>query len=121
MTTIFNVRNLKLPNVYRAAVILGTLVVILALVAGFVGWNLYKKLTTNTVVAYFPETLALYPGDKIQIMGVKVGTIESIEPAGDKMKVTFDYENKFKVPVNATASILNPSLVASRTIQLSPA
>ena len=36
------------------------------------------------------------------------------------MKVTFHYENKYKVPANATASILNPSLVASRTIQLSP-
>src|SRR6476646_4470312 len=53
-------------------------------------------------------------------MGVKVGSIDSIEPARDKMKVTFHYENKYKVPANATASILNPSLVASRTIQLSP-
>jgi phospholipid/cholesterol/gamma-HCH transport system substrate-binding protein len=120
MTTIFNVRNLKLPNVSRATVIIGALVVVLALIAGIVGWNLYKKLTNNTVVAYFPDTLALYPGDKVQIMGVKVGNIDSIEPAGDKMKITFHYENKFKVPANATASILNPSLVASRTIQLSP-
>ncbi len=53
-------------------------------------------------------------------MGVKVGSIDKIEPAGDKMKVTFHYDNKYKVPANATASILNPSLVASRTIQLSP-
>src|SRR6476620_163819 len=120
MTTIFNIRNLKLPHVSRAAVIIGALAVVLALVAAVVGWNVYKKLTTNTVVAYFPDTLALYAGDKIQIMGVQVGTIDSIEPAGDKMTVTFDYENKFKVPANATASILNPSLVASRTIQLSP-
>ena len=120
MSTIFNVRNLKLPGVSRASVIIGALVVVLALVAAFVGWNLYKKLTTNTVVAYFPETLALYPGDKVQIMGVKVGSIDKIEPAGDKMKVTFHYDNKYKVPANATASILNPSLVASRTIQLSP-
>jgi phospholipid/cholesterol/gamma-HCH transport system substrate-binding protein len=120
MATIFNVRNMQLPKVSRTAVIIGAIIVILALVAAIVGWNLYKKLTTNTVVAYFPETLALYPGDKIQIMGVKVGTIESIDPAGDKMKVTFNYDNSFKVPANATASILNPSLVASRTIQLSP-
>jgi phospholipid/cholesterol/gamma-HCH transport system substrate-binding protein len=121
MSTIFNVRNLKLPSgVSRASVIIGTLVVILALVAAIVGYNLYKKLTNNTVIAYFPETLALYPGDKVQIMGVKVGSIDKIEPAGDKMKVTFHYENKFKVPANATASILNPSLVASRNIQLSP-
>src|SRR6202043_1616716 len=73
-----------------------------------------------TVVAYFPDTLALYPGDKIQIMGVRVGSIDSIEPAGDKMKVTFSYASKYKVPANVTASILNPSLVASRTIQLAP-
>ena len=53
-------------------------------------------------------------------MGVRVGQIDKIEPAGDKMKVTFHYDNKYKVPANATASILNPSLVASRTIQLSP-
>jgi phospholipid/cholesterol/gamma-HCH transport system substrate-binding protein len=120
MSTIYNIRNLKMPAVSRASVIIGTLVVILALVAAIVGWNLYKRLTTNTVVAYFPETLALYAGDRIQIMGVKVGSIDKIEPAGDKMKVTFHYDNSFKVPANASASILNPSLVASRNIQLSP-
>ena len=120
MSTIFNVRNMKLPNVSRASVIVGTVVVVLAIGAGFVGWQVYKKLTTNTVVAYFPETLALYPGDRVQIMGVKVGTIDKIEPAGDKMKVTFHYASKYKVPATASASILNPSLVASRTIQLSP-
>ena len=53
-------------------------------------------------------------------MGVRVGSIDTIEPAGDKMKITFHYAKKYKVPGNATASILNPSLVASRTIQLSP-
>src|SRR5690349_8691476 len=120
MSTIFNIRNIKLGRVSRASVIVGTLIVILALVAAVVGWNVYKRLTTNTVVAYFPETLALYPGDKVNIMGIKVGAIDKIEPAGDKMKVTFSYENKYKVPANATASILNPSLVASRNIQLSP-
>ena len=53
-------------------------------------------------------------------MGVQVGKIEKIEPDGDKMKVTFNYDKKYKVPANATASILNPSLVASRTVQLAP-
>src|SRR5882757_6464824 len=53
-------------------------------------------------------------------MGVQVGKIDSIEPAGDKMKVTFTYSSKYKVPANVTASVLNPSLVASRTIQLAP-
>ena len=54
-------------------------------------------------------------------MGVRVGSIDKIEPAGDQMRVTFHYKNQYKVPADVTASILNPSLVASRTIQLSPA
>jgi phospholipid/cholesterol/gamma-HCH transport system substrate-binding protein len=108
------------PKLSRASVITGSLAVVLALVAAVVCWQLYRKLTTNTVVAYFPEALALYPGDKVQIMGVRVGSIDKIEAAGDKMKVTFHYASKYQVPANASASILNPSLVASRTIQLSP-
>src|SRR3984885_7027214 len=119
MSTIFN-RNIKLPGVSRTGLVVGTVIVVVAIVAGLIGWNVYKKLTDNNVVAYFPETLALYPGDRVQIMGVPVGAIDSIEPAGDKMKVTFHYDNTYKVPANATASVLNPSLVASRDIQLSP-
>src|ERR1700722_8871216 len=119
MSTIFN-RNIKLPGVSRTGLVVGTVIVVLAIVAGLIGWNVYKKLANNSVVAYFPEALALYPGDRVQIMGVPVGAIDSIEPAGDKMKVTFHYDNTYKVPANATASVLNPSLVASRDIQLSP-
>ena len=120
MSTIFNIRNLKLPNVSRAAVVISAVVVVLAIVAAIIGLQVYKKLTNNTVVAYFQQALALYPGDKVQIMGVRVGSIDKIEPAGDKMKVTFHYANKYKVPADAIASILNPTLVASRTIQLDP-
>ncbi|OFJ54140.1 virulence factor Mce family protein [Mycolicibacterium grossiae] len=120
MSTIFNVRNVKLPRLSRASVILGTIVIIVAVALAFLGWNLYQRLTKTTVTAYFSQTLALYPGDKVQIMGVRVGAIDEIEPAGDKMKVTFHYDSKYKVPQDATASILNPSLVASRAIQLSP-
>ena len=120
MSTIFNVRNLKLSGLSRASVILLALVLILGIIAAVIGWNLYKKATTNSVTAYFTQTLALYEGDDVQIMGVRVGSIDSIVPDGDKMKVTFHYDDKYKVPADATASILNPSLVASRTIQLAP-
>ena len=121
MSTIFDVRNIRLPKMSRTSVIIGSLVIVLALVIGYAGWRLYQKLSNNTVVAYFPAANALYPGDKVQIMGLRVGTIDKIEPAGDKMKVTFHYENKYKVPANASAVILNPTLVASRAIQLEPA
>ena len=115
------VRNTRLPNLTRGSATVAAIAVALALIAGFVGYNLIKKASTTTVVAYFTDALALYPGDRVQIMGVKVGNIDSVEPAGDKMKVTLHYASKYKVPANATASILNPTVVASRVLQLSPA
>lgn len=104
----------------RTRNLIASVVVVLGLVAAFVGWQLYQKVSNNTVVAYLPTAIALYSGDKVQIMGVRVGSIDSIEPAGDKMKVTFHYANKYKVPANASAVIVNPTLVASRSIQLEP-
>ena len=111
---------MPLRKMTRGSAIVGALVVVLALVAAYVGWNLYQKATTKTVTAYFNNVLALYPGDKVQIMGVKVGEVDTITPVGDKMKVTFSYPKKYNVPANATASVLNPTVVASRVIQLDP-
>jgi phospholipid/cholesterol/gamma-HCH transport system substrate-binding protein len=98
VSTIFDIRKLQLPRLSRAAVIIGSLVLAGALIAALVGAQLYKKLTNNTVVAYFPETNGLYAGDKVVIMGIRVGAIDRIEPVGNKMKVTFHYANKYKVP-----------------------
>jgi len=120
LSTVFDIRNLRLPKLSRASIVIGSLAIVAALVLGFLGIQLYKKLTTNTVVAYFPVANALYNGDRVEIMGVKVGAIDKIEPAGDKMKVTLHYANKYKVPADAQAVILNPTLVASRLIQLEP-
>jgi phospholipid/cholesterol/gamma-HCH transport system substrate-binding protein len=120
VSTIFDIHNLRLSKLSRTAVILGTLLVVAALVAGFVGFQLYRTMINNTVVAYFPEANALYAGDEVRIMGVKVGAIDKIEPAGDKMQVTLHYANKYKVPADASAVVLNPTLVAARNIQLEP-
>ncbi|HPX36677.1 MAG TPA: virulence factor Mce family protein [Mycobacterium sp.] len=115
-----SIRNLSLGKVSRTSAVVGALAVILAVVAAIVGYKLYIKATTTTVTAYFADALAVYPGDRVQIMGVKVGNIDSVEPAGDKMKVVLSYDSKYKVPANATASVLNPTVVASRVLQLSP-
>lgn len=113
-------RNLRLSGLSKTSATVGAVAIVLALVAAVVGYNVYKKATTTTVTAYFADALALYPGDRVQIMGVKVGQVDSIEPAGDKMKVVLSYDSQYKVPANATASVLNPTVVASRVVQLSP-
>jgi len=67
------------------------------MVAGYFGWQLYQKLTNNTVVAYFSLANALYEGTSPD-HGLRVGAIDKIEPAGDKMKVTFHYDNNTRFP-----------------------
>lgn len=115
-----SVRNVSLKKVGSAGVIITIVVALLAALAAVVGYRMYKKATTTNVSAYFDNTLAVYPGDRVQIMGVKVGAIDSIEPAGDRMKVNFHFDSQYKVPAEATASILNPTVVASRVLQLDP-
>ncbi len=115
-----SVRNVTLNKVSRAGVIITTVVALLAALAVFVGYRMYQKATQTNVSALFDNTLAVYPGDRVQIMGVKVGAIDSIEPAGDRMKVNFHYDSKYKVPADAIASVLNPTVVASRVLQLDP-
>ncbi|MFV0496376.1 virulence factor Mce family protein [Mycobacterium sp.] len=120
MSTIFDIRSIRLPKLSRTVILVAVSAMVLAAVAAVTGVQIYRKLTNTRVVAYFSETLALYPGDKVQIMGVRVGSIDRIEPSGDQMRVEFHYSSRYLVPAGATATILNPSLVASRTIQLSP-
>jgi len=84
MSTIFNVRNMKMPALTKASVIIGALIVILALVVAYAGYYVYNKLTTNTVVAEFAQTLALYPANKVQIMGVRVVRSTRFEPAATR-------------------------------------
>ena len=84
MSTIFDIQKLRLPRLSRAAVIIGSLLLAIGLIAALVGAQLYKKLTNNTVVAYFPETNALYAGDKVVIMGIRVGAMTTSSPSATR-------------------------------------
>jgi phospholipid/cholesterol/gamma-HCH transport system substrate-binding protein len=73
------------------------------------------------IVGYFANSNGLFPGDQVWILGVPVGTVRTIEPQPDRAKITFYVDEKYKVPADAKAVILSPSLVSSRAIQLTPA
>src|SRR5262245_29439162 len=73
------------------------------------------------MTAYFENSNGIYEGDDVLIVGVPVGKIDKIEPQPQRSKITFQVDNKYKVPANASAVIINPTLVAARAIQLTPA
>ncbi|WP_167104556.1 MCE family protein [Mycobacterium sp. DL592] len=72
------------------------------------------------VVGYFENSIALFPGDDVRILGVPVGRVEKVVPQPDGVKVSFWFDRKFKVPADAKAAILSPMLVTGRAIQLTP-
>src|SRR5262249_28944623 len=59
-------------------------------------------------------------GDDVRILGVNVGKITEIQPQPERVKIAFWLDSKYKVPADAKAAILSPTLVTARAIQLTP-
>ncbi|MGO4445214.1 MCE family protein [Mycobacterium sp. 2YAF39] len=96
--------------------------VITALVVALIGgvFVIWPRVTSYRVVAYFPSAAGIYPGDEVRIIGVPIGSIESITPQADSVKITMSVKDDVKVPADARAVIMAPNLVAARFVQLTP-
>jgi phospholipid/cholesterol/gamma-HCH transport system substrate-binding protein len=57
----------------------------------------------------------------VDILGVRVGTIDSVQPVGQQVKVTMSVDGNVPVPAKAGAVVVAASVVADRYIQLTPA
>ncbi|OCB49836.1 mammalian cell entry protein [Mycobacterium vulneris] len=96
-----------------------TVILVVAITVMATPW--WDRVRDNTFTAYFANTNGLYTGDEVRILGVAVGTVESIEPQLDSAKVTFTVDKQYSVPAEVQAAILSPSLVSARALQLVPA
>ncbi|MGW4098850.1 MCE family protein [Mycobacterium sp. NPDC004974] len=84
-------------------------------------YQVWPSRTGPKLTAYFTNAVGLYPGDEVRIVGVPVGTIDSIEPRPSDVKIEMTLDRGVKVPADAKALILSPNLVSARFIQLTPA
>jgi len=73
------------------------------------------------LIAYFDNSNGIFVGDEVRIVGVPVGEIDEIVPEPQRVKIGFWLDDQYKVPADAKAVILSPTLVTSRAIQLTPA
>jgi phospholipid/cholesterol/gamma-HCH transport system substrate-binding protein len=99
---------------------LAVVLVAALVVAGLVVLRSTQAVTRNQVVAYFANSNGVFVGDDVRIRGVNVGRIDKIEPEPTRVKITFWYDDAYKVPADAKAVILSPTLVTARAIQLTP-
>jgi virulence factor Mce-like protein len=76
---------------------------------------------TRTVTAHFPRAVSVYEGSEVRILGVKVGRVTAVVPEGNSVRVEMEYDAEEKVPADAKAAVITPTLVADRFVQLTPA
>jgi virulence factor Mce-like protein len=70
--------------------------------------------------AEFNRAIGVYVHSDVRVLGVRIGEVTKIEPKGDRVKIDMVYDSSFKVPADAKAVILSPSIVSDRYVQLTP-
>ena len=84
------------------------------------GWTVLRPAGEYRVTAFFTETVGLYPGSDVRVLGIPIGTITDVVPLGDKVRVEMSIDDDYDVPADADAIVLAPSLVSDRYVQFSP-
>ena len=77
--------------------------------------------SVKTLKASFPRAISVYEGSDVRVLGVPVGTVTRVEPTGTDVEVTMTYDADIKLPADAKAVIIAPSVVGDRYVQLTPA
>lgn len=101
-------------------VVRGVAAALVLVVVGVAAWIFVPGLGKSKIIAYFPATTGLYVGDDVRVLGVKVGSIDSITPGDTSAEVVMSVDSSVDIPADAKAIIVAPSLVSGRFIQLTP-
>ncbi|WP_020105815.1 MCE family protein [Nocardia sp. 348MFTsu5.1] len=83
------------------------------------GWK-HAAGQSIKLTAYFDSVAGLYVDNDVSVLGMPVGRVLSITPQGQHVKVEFTVDSDVPIPADATAAIINTSLVTTRHIELSP-
>lgn len=97
-----------------ASVLIGVL-----LVAACLSLLLGAK-NTMKISADFERVTGLYSQSAVRLMGVQIGKITDVEPMGTFVRVEMEVDGKYRLPADAQAVIIPPSLIADRYVQFTP-
>lgn len=75
----------------------------------------------RTVTAHFPRAVSIFVGTDVRVLGVTVGRVTAVTPDGASVAVEMEYDADVRLPADARAAIVTPTLVADRYVQLTPA
>ena len=93
--------------------------VVAVLVAG--GLYLVLRAPSRMITAYFTSATGVFEDNSVRVLGVPVGDIVEIVPEGRQVRVELRIDDPdVKLPADAKAVVVSPSLVTGRYIQLAP-
>jgi phospholipid/cholesterol/gamma-HCH transport system substrate-binding protein len=95
-------------------------IVVGALVVGTIVYA-WPSNNQKSATVYFARTVHVYKDGDVDVLGVKIGSITAVKPQGDRVRVDIKYNSSQRIPANASAVVLTPTLVADRVVQLTPA
>jgi virulence factor Mce-like protein len=76
---------------------------------------------TMTISARFTESVGLFPGNRVDVLGVPIGRVTDVKPQGTSVLVRMNVPSDFKIPAGAQALIIPPSVITDRYVELTPA
>src|SRR3954463_7385317 len=101
---------------------IGTIALVVALLAMAAALNLQKfpGFRGTSYQADFTDASGLHEGNMVQVAGIRVGRVSSIDLAGDHVVVHFSVDNGVHFGTGTTASIEVLNLLGEKYINLRP-
>ena len=101
---------------------LGIAAVLIGLIVAGVGLVVRQTFFgPKTITAVFTTARGIYSGDEVRVLGVKVGSVKSIQAQATHATLTLSVNHDVPIPADAKAVIVAQNLVAARYLQLTPA
>ncbi|PRX45415.1 phospholipid/cholesterol/gamma-HCH transport system substrate-binding protein [Prauserella shujinwangii] len=94
---------------------------VFALAAAAVWQVLLRPEPVLRVSADFATADGIFAGSRVAVLGVPVGTVESVRPRGGSVRVTMTLPGGTAVPADAGAYIMSPAVISDRFVELAPA
>ena len=97
---------------------LGVLAAVLVVLTAAVLWWVFSGDGQKRITAYFSRAVGVYAGSDVQVLGVKVGVVESVTPRGRTVEVVFNFDESVGIAPDTRAVVIAPSVVSDRYVQL---
>ncbi|MFD5177161.1 MCE family protein [Nocardia sp. NPDC058379] len=72
------------------------------------------------ITADFENIAGMYEGNDVMVLGLAVGKVDKIIPKGTYVEVHMTIDGGVKIPKEAIAAIISPSIVTDRHIEITP-